>query len=418
MNMRALLIATLVLLGGSASAAPTVRPVPAARPAPKVAPAPPMVFYVVKGAPDACGRGCDSWIAAEGQIDSGAALRFRKFWAKVRDRKLPIYFSSPGGNLDQALAMGAMLRERPVVARVARTVVRECGFEAQDSDACVKLKQSGRELNGNLWTRNAMCNSACPYLILGATTREVAPDALLAVHSPKVVAHFRGGVPTPQMQAEANARGRERADRMIKEYFARMGADLGLLVLARTIKFEDTRVLTREEIDRFGIDRRDVVETPWTFENVGRSVVHKTTLQKLASDGSFRSSQLRLFCINADQFELGLQRQAVTQAVLPAVSISTGAAKPLYFVSTRAALPGFNYWAMRMTKASVQSLSEEGQFDLTETSQAPDGRWLARSAKFSSEGLSGAVKTLLATCPAPRSIAGLQTAGPREDAAK
>ena len=68
-----------------------------------------------------------------------------------------------------------------------------------------------------------MCNSACPYLILGATTREIAPDVLLAVHSPKAVAHFRGGVPTPQMQAEANARGRERADRMRREYIVEMG---------------------------------------------------------------------------------------------------------------------------------------------------------------------------------------------------
>ena len=421
MNMRALLIVILVMFASPGSAAPVVRPAPTAipaRPAPKIAATPPMVFYVVKGAPDACGRGCDSWIAAEGQIDSGAALRFRKFWAKVRDRNLPIYFSSPGGNLDQALAMGAMLRERPVVARVARTVVRECGFEAQNGDACVRLKQSGRELHGELWTRNAMCNSACPYLILGAATREIPPDALLAVHSPKVVAHFRGGVPTPQMQAEANARGRERADRMLKEYIARMGVDLGLLALARTVKFEDTRVLTREEIDRFGIDRRDVVETPWTFENVGRSVVHKTALQKLASDGSFRSSQWRLFCINVEQFELGLQRQTAAQTFLPVVSMSHGGAKPFYFASTRTAPSGFNYWATRMTKASVQSLSEQGQFDLTETAQGPDGRRLARSAKFSSEGLGGAVNALLATCPAPRSIAALQTAGSREDAAK
>jgi len=381
-------------------------------------PVSPMVFYVVKGAPDACGRGCDTWIAAEGPIDAAAAPRFRKFWEKVRDRKLPIYFASPGGNLDQALAMGAMLRERPVVARVARTVVRECGFEAQNSDVCLKLKQSGRELHGDLWTRNAMCNSACPYLILGATTREIAPDALLAVHSPKVVAHFRGGVPTAQMQAEANARGRERADRMIKEYIVRMGAELGLLVLARTVKFEDTRVLTREEIDRFGIDRRDLVETPWTFENVGRSVVHKTALQKLASDGSFRSSQWRLFCINADQFELGLQRQAGAQALLPVVSMSNGEAKPITFVSTRASLPRFSHWATRMTRASVQSLSEGSQFDLTETSQGPDGRRQARSAKFSNEGLGGAVNHLLATCPAPRSIAALQAVGSREGAAK
>ena len=60
----------------------------------KVAPTPPMVFYV-KDSPDACGRGCDTWTAAEGQIDCGAAPRSGKFWAKVRDRKLPIY-TSPG----------------------------------------------------------------------------------------------------------------------------------------------------------------------------------------------------------------------------------------------------------------------------------------------------------------------------------
>jgi hypothetical protein len=56
-----------------------------------------MTFYVAKGAPDACGRGCDSWIAVEGQVDSAAAPRFRNFFQKVRGRNLPIYFSSPGG---------------------------------------------------------------------------------------------------------------------------------------------------------------------------------------------------------------------------------------------------------------------------------------------------------------------------------
>ena len=409
MTPRVFLLATLVLICGPASAAAAAaRPVPAA----------PMVFYVVKGAPDACGRGCDSWIAAEGQIDAAAAPRFRKFLRRVRDRNLPIYFASPGGNLDQALAMGAMLRERPVVARVARTVVRECGFEAQDSEVCLKLKQSDRELHGDLWTRNASCNSACPYLILGAATREIAPDALLAVHSPKVVAHFRNGVPTPQMLAAANARGRERADRMLTEYIARMGAEMGLLVLARTVKYEDRRLLTRDEIERFGIDRRDVVETPWTFENAGRSVVYKTVLQKLASDGSFRSSQWRLFCNNADQFELNLKRQAMAHTFLPAVSISNGGTKPLYFVSAPAGSLGFNQWAMRMTRASVQSLAELGQFDLTETSQAPDGRGLTRSTTFSTEGLAGAVNSLLTTCSVPKGTAAMEAPGARETAAK
>src|SRR5258706_13508168 len=206
MTLRALLVAILVLTCGQAWAASSV-----SRPAPPDAPPPPMGFYVAKGAPDACGRGCDSWIAVEGQVDSGAALRFRKFLRQVGDRNLPMYFSSPGGNLDQALAMGAVLRERPIVARVWRKVAKECGFQAQDGDACIKLKQSGRELHGDLWTRGAMCNSACPYLILGAATREIAPDALLAVHSPRVVVNFRGGgVPTQEMRAKAVEHGLER----------------------------------------------------------------------------------------------------------------------------------------------------------------------------------------------------------------
>jgi hypothetical protein len=40
-------------------------------------PAPPMAFYVAKGAPDACGSGCDTWIAVEGHIDVGATFRLK-----------------------------------------------------------------------------------------------------------------------------------------------------------------------------------------------------------------------------------------------------------------------------------------------------------------------------------------------------
>jgi len=359
-----------------------------------------MTFYVAKGVPDACGRGCDSWIAVEGQVDSAAAPRFRNFFQKVRGRNLPIYFSSPGGNLDQALAMGAMLREKPVTARVARTVVRECGFEAQDSDVCLKLKQSGRELHGDLWTRGAMCNSACPYLMLGATTREVAPDAVLAVHSPKVVVHFSGlSVPSPEMRAAATVRGHERADRMVASYIVRMGVDIGLLGLASTVKFEDIHALTREEIIRFGIDRRERVETPWIFENIGRSTVRKIATLKTDADKSYRLSQWRLFCYNTDQFELDFQRPIATSSVFPAVQISNSASISLYFKSPPLKAQGFEIWGVRISRAQLQSLADVPQFDFTETSQTPDGRRFAQSATFSSEGLASALDSLLAGCP-------------------
>ena len=66
MILRAVLVASLFLAGGPSFAAVRALPAPA-----KMAVAP-MVFYLVKGAPDSCGHGCDSWIEAEGQIDSGA----------------------------------------------------------------------------------------------------------------------------------------------------------------------------------------------------------------------------------------------------------------------------------------------------------------------------------------------------------
>jgi hypothetical protein len=390
--LRAVLVATLVLICGPALADPGTRP------AARNAPAPPMAFYVVKGPTDACGQGCDHWIAAEGQIDAGAASRFRKFLRQFGDRHLPIYFYSPGGNLEQALAIGAMLREKPVMARVGRTAVTECGFEAQDSEVCVRVKQSGRELHGDLWTRGAMCNSACPYLILGAATREIAPDAILAVHSPRVVVNFRGGPPTQEMRDHAVERGLERADRLVKSYILKMGAEPGLLVLARTIKFEDMHILTREEIVRFGIDRRELAETPWKFENNARGMIGKIAVQ-IDGDKSYRVSLWRLLCFTTDQFELDFQRKAVANAIFPTVSMTDGGAKPRFFIAGRSNVSGSEIWSLRMDRASVRSLASLSQFELTETWQNADGQRLAHAAKLSSEGLSGALDSLVATCP-------------------
>jgi hypothetical protein len=170
------LLAVVMLFLSSGTAMTGVYP----GPGPSPDNAPPMVFYVARGAPDACGRGCDSWIAVEGRVDANAAGRFRSFMRAHKDRRLPLYFSSPGGNLAQALAMGTILRERPTTARVGQTIVKECGSEPQAAEACLKLKQSGRVLDAELSPRGGACNSACPYLILGATTREIAPNTVMA----------------------------------------------------------------------------------------------------------------------------------------------------------------------------------------------------------------------------------------------
>jgi hypothetical protein len=202
---------------------------------------------------------------------------------------------------------------------------------------------------------------------------------------------------------------------MLIRYIVKMGAEPGLMILAGTIKYEDMHVLTREEIYRFGIDRREFAETPWTFENVGRGVVYKTAIQK-NGERSFASSQLRLLCFNTEQFELGFQRQAVANALFPTISISNVGPKPLYLAPAPTKPAGVDLWGVRMSKVSVQALAELPQFDFTETSQGTDGRRLAHSAKFSGEGLARALDSLLATCPAPKPAVPVQTVGTRNSA--
>jgi hypothetical protein len=248
-----------------------------------------MIFYVVKGAPDSCGRGCDSLIEAEGRIDRTTAASFRTFLNGMKDPIPPIYLASPGGDVNQAILMGGALHIRLTIARVGRTVVRECGAEPQDSDLCITLKQVGSGLHGELVTRGAICASACPYVFVGAAVHEVAPDALLGVHSAQAVLN-RADPNDPALLA-ADRRAQFVSDNQIAQYLNSVGIEAGLLGLAKTIRFEDMHFLTREEIARFGLDRRDFVETPWILESRGRGVIHKTAVMRGRDEALYRTLQ-------------------------------------------------------------------------------------------------------------------------------
>src|SRR3979490_3576698 len=48
---------------------------------------PPVVFFLAKGEPNACGPGCQEWIAADGTFDPGADGRLRALLKKLGGRK-------------------------------------------------------------------------------------------------------------------------------------------------------------------------------------------------------------------------------------------------------------------------------------------------------------------------------------------
>ncbi len=386
------------------------RPATESRPAARRAASPrvadgstPIAFALVKGSSDACGHGCDSWIAAEGKIDGGAAARFRKFMKQIGERRLPIYFNSPGGNLQQALAIGDMLRERKAAVRVGRTTLRECGFEPQEGEACTKLKLSGRELHGEVWTRGAMCNSACPYMLLGAPTRDIAADATLAVHSPRVILNFTGGVPTREMRAQAMQQAMARADKMVLDYIAKLGADPALLTVARSVPFESMRILTREEIARFALDRRQRVESPWMFETASRGIAYKTILARKDGESTFQTTRLQMVCFDQDRFELDVERIAPAGSPPGPLAMASGDMR-LNFLSPPRRSGDRETWGVFLNASQVKTLSLMPSAELSD-SLLNVARRNVSTFPVSSEGLQSALKMLIESCPPSKAVA-------------
>src|SRR5262249_61538741 len=69
----------------------------------------PLIFVVVTGEPNACGRGCTEWIAGVGRFDEGSAHRFREFLAGSAKRDLPVFFYSGGGVFSEGGRVGGII---------------------------------------------------------------------------------------------------------------------------------------------------------------------------------------------------------------------------------------------------------------------------------------------------------------------
>ncbi len=265
---------------------------------------PPIEFVVRTGAPNACGPGCDSWIAAEGLIDAGAAARLRRVLDGLGSRKLPVFFYSPGGDTAQGLAIGRMLRKRGLSAGVAVTVLDGC-MRTHEVDDCRALMRRSARGEAALLMDGASCNSSCAYAILGAVKREIAPTALLGVHAGYSYLSFASPETTQRQRAQAIERGRQRVAREVQRYLAEMAIDRKLFRLASATKFESLHVLTRAELFDLGIDRREVADSGWhvsdlSASSLGHSML--TTLVEKENGGAatdFRQVALAISCAAA-----------------------------------------------------------------------------------------------------------------------
>jgi hypothetical protein len=363
---------------------------------------PQLAIYAAKGPPDSCGPGCDRWIAIEGKIEPGAAARVERFFRERKDTQRPIYFSSPGGEMRDSLAIGRLLRGRKVIGRVGRTVVDACPG-TQTDDACTLIKTTRDEVVASLTTHGAVCGSACTFLLFGAVTREVAPDAAVAVHGPKVWMEFRLNV-NEKRREEAIAKAHGEAERLAYAYVEEMGISRELIALAVSISHENLQVLTRQELYRFRIDTRDFVESAWRLEKAPRPSVRKMA-QVRTSDG-FRRLEWQLLCESnmharmVFAYELGKDAAAVR-----IVAMTAGSAKPPQFSRFPVRFGGYEGWSAIITPDTMKSLFAVSRLGMGQSTLLPDGRATSSFFEIETRGLESAWTKLSAICRAAQAKA-------------
>jgi hypothetical protein len=357
-----------------------------------------LAIYLAKGAPDACGPGCDRWIAIEGEIDQDAAPRIRRFLAGVKDTQRPIYLHSPGGNVEQSYVIGRLLRGRKAIARVGRTIATACAAGTQLDAACLKIKNAGGEVEAELTTRNAMCNSACGYLFLGATSREVAPDATMAVHNSRLILVIHGHPPR-QLLADAGQRQIETSNRARAAFLAAMGISHELDDLIRTVKFESPRALTRPELYRFGIDTRPLAETMWTLEKGARPFISKFAMMKKENGSSFRTMEWRLSCENKNRVPLRFAGE-VDEATVGKSTILMAASADTNVEAggLPVRLGKYEVWSGAVGSDMIKAILASRYLQVRENTSMPDGK--ADIARFDIDvtGLASVWTQLVASC--------------------
>jgi hypothetical protein len=268
---------------------------------------PDIAFYLAKGDAHSCGHDCDQWIAADGKIDVAAPQRLRALLAKIGKRRLPIFFHSPGGNVAGGLELGRLIRQQKLVVGVARTIPRGCDRDILHDKACDATKRSGTELTSEFDTDVTLCNSSCVYALLGGTVRLVPPGVKLGIHD-------TGVDPTKTVPRDVPWSRIKRAIQLrILDYVREVGFDRALAEAAFAVPFESVKYLDRDELVRFGIDRREFGETVWHFDEKPRASISKRFFFRTDDGGRarYRIGLVRISCGGGQHisFELAQERE-------------------------------------------------------------------------------------------------------------
>lgn len=150
-------------------------------------------------------------LLAQGTIDQGASARFAEELAALGHRVATISLDSPGGSLDDAMAMA--------------TLIRRNGLRTEVADG-------------------ALCASSCPLVLAGGVARAVGQTAAVGVHQ------FYAGRGMRLAPDQAMADAQATAAR-IARHLAGMGVDPALWLHALDTPPETLYYLSAAELSRY-----------------------------------------------------------------------------------------------------------------------------------------------------------------------
>ena len=137
----------------------------------------PMNFILVSDGD--CSDTCVQWVSAEGAITYATPARFAVFLATLKNRKLPIVIQSGGGDVNAALALGQMIRNRKLDTAIGRTQLNDCPML---DPRCKEKMVKGGWSSGTVRSGGAYCFSACPLVLAGGVNRAAAPNTSIGLH--------------------------------------------------------------------------------------------------------------------------------------------------------------------------------------------------------------------------------------------
>ncbi len=152
-------------------------------------------------------------LSAEGAIEAGAAGRFAAEIEARGEYVKTVQLNSPGGSVDDALAMSRLIREKQL---------------------------------GTLVSTGALCASSCPIVLAGGAIRTVEKDAVVGVHQV-----FNGS--KDRLSPELAMSQAQRTTAGVSRHLEEMGIKSGLWLHALETPPDRLYYLTAEEMKAFSL---------------------------------------------------------------------------------------------------------------------------------------------------------------------